>query len=626
MLRVGHYVFKCADTRQEFEQIHCLNYRTFVSEIPQHPDTGSGMLVDKFHGKNAYLIVLRDDRVVGMLSAHDQPPFSVADRLRDPTILTRPGMRPLEVRLLAIEPRERNSTLFFGLIWSLHQYTPGPRHHAFVHLRHRRSTRSVRKIGFVPLGPAVGGGAAAFVPMMLTIADLPDKIRARQTAVGNPRQRLAPQRKETVCLLPGPVTTSPAVREAFQEAPIYHRGPEFIRRFVAVRQLLAELVNAKQVAILNGSGTLGNETVAATLAATPNPGRGLMLINGEFGQRLARQATRFGLQPRVLSWNWGEPWNLTEVETALREEPAGSWVWGVHQESSTGVLNDLPGLVRLARTHGIRVCVDCISSLGAVPLNLQEVYLATGSTGKALGTFAGAALIFADAAALQNLDRSRVPSYFDVLAALGSEGPCYTFPSPTLRAGSCPARIRDTAAVAGHSTAAMRNWAATSVVSCALGLDPLARDEHACPVVTTLHRPIRKRPWRSWPVVAVGATPSAAKAATSRKNAWCRSPPWARSPANCSALSSITSTVGSPTCPLPPHPPPWRWHTEAAALPCLRLALTPTLFTFRAENRDDGGEGATAKRKQVFALSRQSGASMGSVRVLKLHRLFGRYR
>src|SRR5207248_11100712 len=91
MLRVGHYVFKCADTRQEFEQIHCLNYRTFVSEIPQHPDTGTGMLVDKFHHKNSYLIVLREDRVVGMLSAHDQPPFSLADRLRDTTIVTCSG-------------------------------------------------------------------------------------------------------------------------------------------------------------------------------------------------------------------------------------------------------------------------------------------------------------------------------------------------------------------------------------------------------------------------------------------------------------------------------------------------------------------------------------------------------
>ena len=91
MLRVGPYVFKRAETRQEFEQIHRLNYRTFVSEIPQYSDPGTGRLVDKFHDKSAYFIVLREGRVVGMLSTHDQPPFSVADRLRDPEILNRPG-------------------------------------------------------------------------------------------------------------------------------------------------------------------------------------------------------------------------------------------------------------------------------------------------------------------------------------------------------------------------------------------------------------------------------------------------------------------------------------------------------------------------------------------------------
>ncbi len=490
MLRVGHYVFKCADTRQEFEQIHCLNYRTFVSEIPQHPDTGTGMLVDKFHSKNDYLIVLRDDRVVGMLSVHDQPPFSVADRLPDPGILTRPGTRPLEVRLLAIEPQERNSTLFFGLIWSLEHYTQA---HGYTHLFISGVESRLdlyEKIGFVPLGPAVHCGNAAFVPMMLDVAALPAKIqRVKRMWEGHVRRQGLPPR-ETVCLLPGPVTTSQAVRDAFHEPPIYHRGPEFIRRFQSVRRQLAELVNAPAAAILNGSGTLANESVAATLAATAGRGRGVLLSTGEFGQRLARQATRFGLQPRLLEWPWGEPWNLDEVEAALREEPAGSWVWGVHQESSTGVLNDLPGLVRVARKHGVRVCIDCISSLGAVPLDLRDVYMATGSTGKALGSFAGGALIFADAEALKTLDRSRVPSYFDVVAALASEGPCYTFPSPTLRAleaalqeYATPARARATydryAELGAYVRGELRR----------LGLDPLARDEHACPVVTTFAPP-----------------------------------------------------------------------------------------------------------------------------------------
>src|SRR5262245_7270521 len=106
MLQVGQYVFKRAETSHEFDQIHRLNHRTFVQEIPQHADNGTGVLVDKFHNKNAYLIVLRDDRVVGMVSAHDEPPFSVSERLTDADILNRPGVRPLEVRLLAIEPDE----------------------------------------------------------------------------------------------------------------------------------------------------------------------------------------------------------------------------------------------------------------------------------------------------------------------------------------------------------------------------------------------------------------------------------------------------------------------------------------------------------------------------------------
>src|ERR1700736_1526932 len=102
MLRVGSYVFKRAETTEEFEQIHCLNYRIFVDEIPQHPDPGTGRLIDKFHDKNAYFVALYHGGVVGMVSVHGQAPFSVADRLADLGILQAPGTRPLEVRLLAI--------------------------------------------------------------------------------------------------------------------------------------------------------------------------------------------------------------------------------------------------------------------------------------------------------------------------------------------------------------------------------------------------------------------------------------------------------------------------------------------------------------------------------------------
>lgn len=496
MLRVGRYVFKRAETRQEFDQIHRLNKRTFVDEIPQHDDPGAAALVDKFHHKNAYFIVLRDDRVIGMVSAHDQPPFSVADRLPDPAVLTREGARPLEVRLLAIEPAERNSTMFFGLVYSLYEHA---RANGYTHLiisgiETRREL--YERLGFVPLGPAVPCGKAAFVPMALTIGQLPVRVeRIKQmwaTHLGKAATRSA---DEPVCLLPGPVTVAPPVQAAFHQPPIYHRGPEFIARFMKVRETLGQLVGGRDVALLNGSGTLANETVAATLAAEERQKgidgpRGLMLINGEFGERLARQARRFGLRPRTLTWDWGKAWDLREVEAALADEPEGSWVWGVHQESSTGVLNDLPGLVKIAEKYGVRVCADCISSLGAVALDLSGVYLATGTSGKSLGAYAGASIIFADGKALHGLDRAGVPSYFDLTAALNSDGPCYTFPSPTLLA--LEAALKEYATPAKAQAAYARYYELGVRVRQALrkvGLPPMAKEESASPVVTTFSPP-----------------------------------------------------------------------------------------------------------------------------------------
>lgn len=507
MLRVGQYLFKRAETGQEFEEIHRLNHRTFVDEIPQHQGTGTGLLIDKFHDKNSYFIVLRSGRLVGMLSTHDQPPFSVADRLQDPEILNRLGTKPLEVRLLAIEPDERNSTMFFGMIWCLYEHSKA---HGYTHLYISGVEARVdmyERLGFVALGPAVPCGKATFVPMVLTVGQLPlraERVKKLWEAhMGNVSNGSA--RKEIVCLLPGPVTMSANVQSAFREPPIYHRGSEFIGRFVKVREFLGQLVGGRDVAILNGSGTLGNEAVAATLAAEVRGTRslalpttaGVMLVNGEFGERLARQASRFGLRPRVLSWSWGEPWDLSDVETVLAHEPAGGWVWGVHQESSTGVLNDLPGLVRLARKYSTRVCVDCISSLGAVPLDLSEVYLATGSTGKALGSYAGAAILFADRRVLEQLDRSGVPSYLDIASALGSDGPCYTFPSPTLRALEA---ALDEYATPAKAQAAYDRYHGLGVRVrrnlSNLGFRPLASEEWASPVVTTFAPPETESPER----------------------------------------------------------------------------------------------------------------------------------
>ena len=170
MSHVGSYVFKQADSAAEFEQIHALNYATFVREIPQHDDPGDGRLVDKFHDKNLYFVALRGERVVGMLSLHDQPPFSIAGRLPDPTILSGPGIRPLEVRLLAVLPEERASTVFGGLAWSVLQFVRQSGHtHLFISGFEDRLSL-YESLGFEAIGPPVGSAEARFVPMCLPVS------------------------------------------------------------------------------------------------------------------------------------------------------------------------------------------------------------------------------------------------------------------------------------------------------------------------------------------------------------------------------------------------------------------------------------------------------------------------
>jgi aspartate aminotransferase-like enzyme len=236
-------------------------------------------------------------------------------------------------------------------------------------------------------------------------------------------------------LLPGPVEVSAHVRAAWCAPPVSHRSDGFVTRFKRVRDRLAGLVVGEpDVALFCGSGTLANDVVAATLGADRTAGTGLILVNGEFGARLARQAARFGLLFRSLRQPWGLPWDLGEVAEVLAADRAVGWVWGVHLESSTGTLNDLAGLRDIVRGARARLCLDAVSSLGAVPLDLRDVYLATGSGGKALGAYAGVGIVFTAAEARALPSGRRVPTYLDLRGALAARGPRFTVASPLLEA------------------------------------------------------------------------------------------------------------------------------------------------------------------------------------------------
>jgi aspartate aminotransferase-like enzyme len=268
--------------------------------------------------------------------------------------------------------------------------------------------------------------------------------------------------------MPGPVEIADPIREAFHRPPISHRSPEFIQRFEGVRSRLRALAGAPHVALFQGSGTLANEVIAGSL-----DGPGLVLINGEFGARIARQAQAWSLPVRILEWPWGESWDLDQAARAM---DGVRWVWAVHLETSTGLLNDIAGLRDRARERNVRLCLDCVSSLGAVELDLEGVWLASGVSGKALGAYAGVAMVFA-----QEMPPQRtMPAYLDLRTALQTEGTTFTFASPLLLALEAALGVqRDYAPLAGLVRSRLREQ----------GISPMVDESRAAPTVTTFTPP-----------------------------------------------------------------------------------------------------------------------------------------
>ncbi len=428
--RLGPYLFKVANEPGEFDQIHRLNYRTFVEELRQHRASGEA-LVDKFDHKNIYFVAKRGDRVVGMVCVHDQPPFSVESRLPDPGLLYRPGLKPLEARLLAVVPEERRSGLVFsGLVWAVYVFA---RREGYTNLfisGLAERQRLYERLGFRPLGQAVPEGEVAFVPMMINLLDLPERILRdialwRSRLDGNTGQAS----RAPVNLLPGPAALSEPVLEAYARVHEYHRAADFVEVFEETRGRVRELARADHAAIFVGSGTAANEAIAAALRSVAGIGRGLILTNGEFGDRLVQQATRAGLDFDLLRWEWGQGWDVSAILGYLVRHPSVGWIWGVYLETSTGVLNPAPLLLGELAGTGIRVCLDCVSALGAVPLDLRDVYLASGVSGKSLGAVAGLALVFASERARRELSAARMPWYLDLEEYFQTRGPRFTVPS-----------------------------------------------------------------------------------------------------------------------------------------------------------------------------------------------------
>lgn len=172
--------------------------------------------------------------------------------------------------------------------------------------------------------------------------------------------------------IPGPTPLHPDVVKALTHEMVALRGKEIQETMAAIQPIAKKLhgTEAGRVLLWAGTGTAGFEAAIVNLLA---PGDRVVVITaGAFGDRFADSATTFGLNVRRLEVEWGEAATADMLQQAIEEHGDVKAVMITHNETSTGVTQDLKSLGKVANDAGALVIVDAVSSAGALPINMDE--------------------------------------------------------------------------------------------------------------------------------------------------------------------------------------------------------------------------------------------------------------
>jgi alanine-glyoxylate transaminase / serine-glyoxylate transaminase / serine-pyruvate transaminase len=174
---------------------------------------------------------------------------------------------------------------------------------------------------------------------------------------------------ERLLLGPGPSPVAPRVMRAMQAPVLSHLDPEMMTILDDVRARLGRVFAAGDGAFsfaVSGTGTAGMEAAVANLVRPRT--RAIAIVTGYFGDRLAQMLARHGAEVTRVDVEWGRACDPARLEQAIAD--GADLVTMVHAETSTGVLNPVAELCRIAKAHGAMTIVDAVTSLGAHPVDV----------------------------------------------------------------------------------------------------------------------------------------------------------------------------------------------------------------------------------------------------------------
>ena len=180
--------------------------------------------------------------------------------------------------------------------------------------------------------------------------------------------------KRNILLNPGPATTTDTVKMAQVVPDICPREKEFADMMKSLRSDLLKVVHApadRYTAILFcGSGTINIDICLNSLL--PAGKKAHIINNGAYSARAVEVSRYYGLPHTDMQCSIYAPAPLNEVERVLQSDPDIALVYTTHHETGTGLLNPIREIGALAHRYGAVFVTDTTSSLGMIPLDMEQ--------------------------------------------------------------------------------------------------------------------------------------------------------------------------------------------------------------------------------------------------------------
>lgn len=177
-----------------------------------------------------------------------------------------------------------------------------------------------------------------------------------------------PQR---ILMGPGPSDTHPRILAALGAPTVGHLDPYFLQVMNEVQSMLKHLFQTTNELTLAISGT-GSAGMEACVVNLIEPGDTMVVgVNGVFGGRMADVAARAGANVVKIERPFGEVFSTAEIADIVKQH-SPKVVGLVHAETSTGALQPLEEISRVVHDAGALLLADCVTSLGGLPVKVDE--------------------------------------------------------------------------------------------------------------------------------------------------------------------------------------------------------------------------------------------------------------